>query len=152
MTFVPTVSSKWAKGSGGPAGDECQNLVAHTLTANGFDASEDGTGRGIPITAFDVKASGRNGFGVGDQSPTLRAMGSKGGNNNGGGQVGLSDGKRVRLLTPKECERLMGWPDDFTRWGYNGKEMADGPRYKMCGNGVVSNVAEWIGRRIMGAA
>ena len=44
-----TVSSKWAKGSGGPSGDECQNLVAHALRGEGFDASEDGTGRGTPI-------------------------------------------------------------------------------------------------------
>jgi len=42
---VAAVTSKWAKGSGGPAGDECQNLVAHTLSAEGFDASEDGTGQ-----------------------------------------------------------------------------------------------------------
>ena len=45
---VGTVSSKWAKGTGGPAGDECQNLIAHTLRGDGFDASEDGTGRGTP--------------------------------------------------------------------------------------------------------
>ena len=44
-----TVSSKWHKGTGGPAGDEVQNLVAHTLRADGFDASEDGSGRGTPL-------------------------------------------------------------------------------------------------------
>ena len=43
------VSAKWAKGTGGPAGDECYNLtLAHSLRADGFDASEDGTGRGTP--------------------------------------------------------------------------------------------------------
>src|SRR6185312_5675916 len=36
------VSSKWPKGTGGPAGDECYNLVTHSLRADGFDASEDG--------------------------------------------------------------------------------------------------------------
>lgn len=71
-----TVSAKWSKGTGGPAGDEVQNLVAlpllakgnsshddsketyvaHTLRGEGFDASEDGTGRGIPL-AFDWYAS-----------------------------------------------------------------------------------------------
>ena len=56
-TLVPevcgAVSSKWAKGSGGPAGDEAYNLVpvAHALRADGFDASEDGTGRGTPLVA-----------------------------------------------------------------------------------------------------
>jgi site-specific DNA-cytosine methylase len=54
----------------------------------------------------------------------------------------------VRRLTPVECERLMSWPDDHTRYGMSGKEMSDSTRYRMCGNGVVSNVAEWIARRI----
>lgn len=54
----------------------------------------------------------------------------------------------VRRLTPRECERLMGWPDDWTRWADDGREIADSHRYRMCGNGVVAPVAEWIGRRI----
>lgn len=58
----------------------------------------------------------------------------------------------VRRLTPRECERLMGWPDDWTRWTADGIEIADSHRYRMCGNGVVSPVAEWIGRRIMEVA
>jgi site-specific DNA-cytosine methylase len=59
--------------------------------------------------------------------------------------------KSVRRLTPRECERLMSWPDDWTRYRADGKEQADSHRYKQAGNGVVSNVAEWIGRRIMQA-
>lgn len=59
----------------------------------------------------------------------------------------------ARRLTPRECERLMGWPDDWTRYKINTKgaavEQADGPRYKQCGNGVVKPVAAWIGRRMM---
>lgn len=58
----------------------------------------------------------------------------------------------VRRLTPIECERLMAWPDDHTRWGMTpaGKlvEIKDSHRYAMCGNGVVSTQAEWIGRRL----
>jgi DNA (cytosine-5)-methyltransferase 1 len=57
----------------------------------------------------------------------------------------------IRRLTPIECERLMSWPDDWTRYRHDGKEQADSHRYKQCGNGVVSNVAEWIGRRIIEA-
>ena len=57
----------------------------------------------------------------------------------------------VRSLTPRECERLMGWPDDWTRWDEHGDEIADSHRYRMCGNGVVANVAEWIGRRLVEA-
>jgi DNA (cytosine-5)-methyltransferase 1 len=50
-----TVSSKWFKGSGGPAGDEAYNLVAHTLRGEGFDAGEDGTGRGLPLVASNAR-------------------------------------------------------------------------------------------------
>lgn len=54
----------------------------------------------------------------------------------------------VRRLTPMECERLMGWPDDHTRWTHDGTEVADSRRYAMCGNGVVAPVAQWIGERL----
>lgn len=57
----------------------------------------------------------------------------------------------VRRLTPRECERLMGWPDDWTRWTADGTEVADSHRYRMCGNGVASPVAEWVGRCILKA-
>ena len=57
----------------------------------------------------------------------------------------------VRRLTPRECERLMGWPDDHTLLGSDGKEITDGHRYKMCGNGVVSSVAKWVGEQVMRA-
>jgi site-specific DNA-cytosine methylase len=57
----------------------------------------------------------------------------------------------VRRLTPTECERLMGWPDDHTLYRSDGKTNSDSTRYKMCGNGVASPVAEWIGRYILEA-
>ena len=50
---------------------------------------------------------------------------------------------------PVESERLMGWPDDWTRWDVDGNEIADSHRYRMCGNGVVAPVAEWIGHRLV---
>lgn len=55
----------------------------------------------------------------------------------------------VRRLTPIECERLMGWPDNHTLYRADGKVNADATRYKMCGNGVASPVAEWVGRQII---
>lgn len=57
----------------------------------------------------------------------------------------------VRRLTPRECERLMGWPDDWTRWTDDGREQADSHRYKQIGNGVASPVALWVGRQIFAA-
>jgi len=59
----------------------------------------------------------------------------------------LADGPSVRRLTPTECERLMSWPDGWT--AVDGDKTPDGRRYAACGNGVVANVSEWIGRRIM---
>lgn len=55
----------------------------------------------------------------------------------------------VRRLTPLECERLMGWPDDHTRHKADGTEQADTHRYKQCGNGVASPVAQWIAKHIL---
>lgn len=55
----------------------------------------------------------------------------------------------VRRLTPVECERLMGWPDNHTLHRADGRTNADSTRYKMCGNGVASPVAEWIGGQIL---
>jgi hypothetical protein len=55
----------------------------------------------------------------------------------------------VRRLMPLECERLMGWPDDHTRYKADGTEQADTHRYKQCGNGVASPVAQWIAKHIL---
>lgn len=57
----------------------------------------------------------------------------------------------VRRLTPVECERLMGFPDNFTRIPYRGKpaeQCPDGPRYKALGNSWPVNVFRWVGQRI----
>jgi site-specific DNA-cytosine methylase len=60
------------------------------------------------------------------------------------------NGSGVRRLTPTECERLMSWPDGWT--AVDGPKTPDSRRYAACGDGVVSNVAEWIGRRIVKVA
>ena len=55
----------------------------------------------------------------------------------------------VRRLTPLECERLQGAPDDWTNIAYRGKNtISDGPRYKMIGNSWAVPVVRWIGNRI----
>jgi DNA (cytosine-5)-methyltransferase 1 len=57
----------------------------------------------------------------------------------------------VRRLTPTECERLQGFPDDHTRIAWRGKaaeNCPDGPRYRAIGNSMAVNVMEWIGERI----
>jgi site-specific DNA-cytosine methylase len=54
----------------------------------------------------------------------------------------------VRRLTPLECERLMGWPDNHTLYRADGKTTSDTNRYKMCGNGVASPVAAWVAHQL----
>jgi DNA (cytosine-5)-methyltransferase 1 len=57
----------------------------------------------------------------------------------------------VRRLTPRECERLQAFPDDYTMIPWRGKSAADcpdGPRYKALGNSMAVNCMEWIGERI----
>ena len=57
----------------------------------------------------------------------------------------------VRRLTPRECERQQGFPDDYTAIAWRGKDVADcpdGPRYKSLGNSMAVPVMAWIGRRI----
>ena len=54
----------------------------------------------------------------------------------------------VRRLTPRECERLQGFPDDWTLVPHRGKPAADGPRYKALGNSMAVPCMAWIGQRI----
>ena len=57
----------------------------------------------------------------------------------------------VRRLTPVECERLQGFPDNWSRISWKGKpedQCPDGPRYKACGNSMAVPVMRWIGQRI----
>jgi DNA (cytosine-5)-methyltransferase 1 len=54
----------------------------------------------------------------------------------------------VRRLTPTECERLQGFPDGWTERDHEGGVISDSARYRMLGNAVCANVAEWIGKRI----
>jgi DNA (cytosine-5)-methyltransferase 1 len=55
---------------------------------------------------------------------------------------------QVRRLTPIECERLQGFPDNYTDIRLNDKQTPDGPRYKAMGNSMAVPVMNWIGRRI----
>lgn len=218
---------------------ETETLIAHSLRAEGFDASEDGTGRGTPLVpaiafgwqnsqsqsdsasehitptldksktpaiCFSAKDYGADA--TEDCSQTLHAGGHSASHANAGvmpavafqsSQSGMREvdahatldangGSRrhngvvqamqVRRLTPRECERLMGFPDDYTRIPWSGwRQMdatetpescraegmevrqskktgkwrvkdVDGPRYKALGNSWAVPCARWIGQRI----
>ena len=223
---------------------------AHTLRGEGFDASEDGAGRGTPLVpvAFSCKDYGAD---AGEVAPTLRSMGHDKSHANAGGQVAIAfnarqdpdhwhdrtgpldtagstqavafaensraelrleggDGSRcgalstgggkpgqgapmiatmqtvgtmsasgaterkhgfgwgqqdwesgycqpdahmkARRLTPTECARLQGFPDDYLDITYRGKPAADGPKYKALGNSWAVPVVRWIGERIQEVA
>lgn len=209
--------------------DTCESLiVAHTLRAEGFDASEDGTGRGTPLVPVAVplqevgKRTGvsttdpRAGIGIGVdgdpmftlqagaqhgvaiaapvpiqnatrgkdqngtgpqalvQQPYTLAIRGRGDShdleyrqdgtanalltpNGGRGGIGVGAihcGMQVRRLTPVECSRLQGFPDDYLlQVPWRGKTPPpDGPMYKALGNSMAVPVMRWIGQQIMSAA
>lgn len=126
--------------------------VAHTLRGEGFDASEDGTGRGTPLVAFGgaIQTTDHQGdrcVGPLDVFPSLSAQG---GNNGGGaGALALDTSAVVRRLMPHKCARLQGFPDDHCRIPWRGKPVApDGPQYKAYGNSMAIPFMRWIGMRI----
>ena len=266
----PTMTASgppYSRPGGGRMESEPDALVAHTLRAEGHDASEDGTGRGTPIIAFDptqvTSKANRSNPKPGDpchtlaagadpphiiaiqgnasepivsesgESPTLdtkaaqvavadvtgtldRDYGQQGGTthqavrsgllviqeraaaenpdtgpqgkgysdedvaytlesrerpqvaayglntrqdpNSYADHIGAHDASRPvqavagptmgRRITPREAERLMGFPDNWTVVPFRGKPMADGPRYRLLGNSMCTNVMFWLGQRI----
>jgi DNA (cytosine-5)-methyltransferase 1 len=162
-----------------------ETIIAHTLRGEGFDASEDGTGRGTPLVpvAFhcdaqadqlpgpetDTSASASasltcsqraavaTGF-IPKAPPNSRSMGeaveqAPTVTTHQLGQ-GVQVAMQVRRLTPRECERLQGFPDDYTLIPWRKKpaaECPDGPRYKALGNSWAVPCARWIGARIAAA-
>jgi DNA (cytosine-5)-methyltransferase 1 len=151
--------------------------VAHSLRAEGFDASEDGTGRGtplVPVHAFDARQSDvvqygdmtgpldTDGHSVAVAFDTTQITSAANYSNPKSGDPchplaagahapAVATSMAVRRLTPIECERLQGFPDDYTAIPWRGKpasECPDGPRYKALGNSMAVPCMRWIGERI----
>lgn len=134
---------------------EGQGLIVHgSAIALGNDsrAAHDAVSQPLragtaDLLAFSCKDSGAD---AGTLAPTLRAMGHSGSHANAGGQVAVAGSDLiVRRLTPLECERLMGFPDNHTLVTYRKKPAADGPRYKALGNSIAIPVLRWIGSRLL---
>jgi DNA (cytosine-5)-methyltransferase 1 len=84
-----------------------------------------------------------NNFDLGDTRTTHAVVGH--------GAPAMISAMAVRRLTPVECERLQGFPDNYSQIPWKGKsasECPDGPRYKACGNSMAVPVMRWIGERI----
>jgi site-specific DNA-cytosine methylase len=101
--------------------------IREDATANTFSATEIQTARALSALRPSVQSHHAQTFITSEEETTMQ----------------------VRRLTPVECERLMGWPDNHTLPRADGKENPDTTRYKMCGNGVASPVAQWIGQHLM---
>ena len=221
--LIGTITRKYGESCGRDL-ENADMLVIHSLRADGFDASEDGTGRGTPLVACTLQASNggvssgyhpilpvaiqnatrgkdQNGLGIGEPDVPMYTLDNGSshavayqchGSNVGpmgtvrSGNAGTTGGvpftfderqitsnvnrtrcepglpcgtlheqphtvvsSAVRRLTPRECERLQGFPDDYTLIPYrHGKLAADGPRYKAIGNSMALPVMRWIGRRL----
>lgn len=136
-----TGSNGWGIGTDGQAytldGGSVQAVLANPLGAIHYQHK---LGNYVPSA---------NGIYVADIAYAISARESKGISKRESQTNFVSYADGVRRLTPLECERLMGWPDEWTRFSSDGKEISDSHRYRMCGNGVVSNVARWIGTRLV---
>lgn len=142
--------------AGGPVGgDQGGDYLAYTVRTN--QTGQNGPGfmeNCSPSLAADEQPSavafalrGRDGGAM----PEVEGDGSVAGalrSASGGSTRDYVAMTGVRRLTPRECERLQGFTDDYTAITFRGAPAADGPRYKALGNSMAINVMAWIGQRI----
>ena len=195
-----TVTSKWAKGSGGPSGNECGLFVAHKVyethpadsrvkemgevcqtvtsrwgtsggnvplvqaigcdvynhavtgeTAATLTMHSGGTNTAGPklLQAYSIREDAKaNNFSATplEVTPALQAMQPSVQSHHA--QTFIAGNMAVRRLTPRECERLQGFKDDYTIIPWKKGESPDGHRYKALGNSMAVPVMAWIGKRI----
>lgn len=144
--YVPQIvgqamSAKWSKGTSGPAGDEHHNLISASLTTKPWADNAAQESR-LVVSQYGDKAAaltceGADASPCADRGPTVIAS----------RQI-MTRQMRVRRLTPRECERLQGFPDDYTAILYRGRPAPDAPRYRALGNSMAVPVVRWIGERI----
>jgi DNA (cytosine-5)-methyltransferase 1 len=133
--------------------------LAKTLDTTTPEPSKNQGGIGIiqQRAVLQAFAKGRNNggenvvFAPSEVGPSMGASGppySRTGNERVEADALAIHNMAVRRLTPVECERLQGFPDNYTDIKHNGKETPDGPRYKALGNSMAVPVMAWIGKRI----
>ena len=152
---APSCVSRYGTGGGNvPLVQEGVDLYNQALTGDVHCPLRTAGGHGAPAAlvqetiAFEPGIATREGSDsrfVKELSPTLRKE-------MGDNQVAVSDSRMaVRRLTPRECERLQGFPDDHTMIPWRNKpadQCPDGPRYKALGNSMAVPCMAWIGKRI----
>lgn len=125
--------------------------TSRTLDANG--ANPTCNQGGMAVVQRRAADRGRNVVCLGDDNAKASCDVEMSGSLKCGGSAPIagSPAMVVRRLTPRECERLQGFPDDWTRIPWRGRpaeECPDGPRYKAIGNSMAVPVMRWIGERI----
>jgi DNA (cytosine-5)-methyltransferase 1 len=142
--IVPTVISRYGTGGG-----NVPMIFSHT---QGLDAQPSETnsptlrtgGSGMAV-AYSVREDAKaNNFSVTETETSLTLQGHLPSPQSHHAQLFLAETSTVRRLTPVECERLQGFPDDWT------SGQADSNRYKQMGNAVAVPVVEWIISRMVG--
>ena len=165
-----TVTSKWQKQSGGPAGSECGLFVLQPVTAILFEnhpndsrisgcnmvdvakcldtsnpcpsKNQGGIAVAVAVDLYNCAFTGKIAATIGTHGSDVSTTGPT---------VMVAPTMQVRRLTPTECERLQGFPDGWTAIPWKKKsadDCPDGPRYKALGNSMAVNCMEWLGERI----
>lgn len=164
--FGETAGTLTARHDSSPCADRGMNVVAQPIAFSSKDHGADATADLSPtLRAMNHADSHANGGGqmavaqpigftrcdygndaVIDGTPTMRC-----GSNYSAHLAAAMPSMQVRRLTPVECERLQGFPDNYTAIPWRKKpasECPDGPRYKALGNSWAVPVVSWIGKRI----
>lgn len=118
--------------------------IAKTIDTSNQDPSKNQGGIAVAFQSSELRLSDK--ITLKDTAPTLKAETKKGDT-----ECRVLNNMQVRRLTPTECERLQGFPDNYTRISWRGKDAEkcpDGPRYKALGNSMAVPVMRFIGERI----
>lgn len=139
----------------GAVGGGSETLVVHgtqdpCVSDKAFTLGRNNGGENVVCIAGNIIGrephNGGNGNGYSDEGVSYTLTASD--------QHAVCHGATVRRLTPIECERLQGFPDNHTQIPWRGKlaeDCPDGPRYKAIGNSMAVPVMRWIGERIQAA-
>lgn len=134
-----TDDESWVPGEVAPTQNQFDIGDTRATTVVAFKESQSGTRLGSVHATLDANKGSRRveGVCVSDHPTTA--------DNTLGSEMHAAS---VRRLTPRECERLQGFPDDYTAITYRNKPACDGPRYKALGNSMAVPCMWWLGKRI----
>jgi DNA (cytosine-5)-methyltransferase 1 len=127
------------------AEDWIEDEIANTLDASGHGPR---TAQAV-VTPIDLRSATRtDGSGMGTPGTGVGAAGDPSPPVMNMPPPAVGTGAMVRRLTPKECERLQGFPDDWTLLRDDGRTLSDSARYRLLGNAVCTAVSRWAGGRL----